>query len=487
SGLRSLAPADGLALFDAAGTLHQPLLVPAALDVATISRRAATDGVPPLLRGLVRPGRRGAAQGAAASRADAAALRGRLAAAPDEQRESILLEHVRQEVAAVLGHRDVGTVEAERDFGELGLDSLTAVELRNRLNTATGLRLPATLTFDHPSAAALAAYLAEQLAKILAAAPAGGGASTAAGGPAAGRPTAIGPQEGPLSELYQALCARDNFAAAAQLLVVASALRPVFGAADSARHAVPTLQLAEGPKLTEGPELTEGPARHRLICFPAMSAISGPHEYARLGTLLRGERDVFVLPSPGYDESDHVPIDEPTYIEMHVREVTRLVGDEPFVLVGRSMGGVVAHAVAAELENAGITPSGLVLVDSYPPESATREGMADWWLTAMITGMLDRVDRYQMVWSDASLTTMGAYVRVFNGWQAKPVAAPTLLIRAADPLRRTIIDPADPDGWQAYWTTPHTTVDVPGEHFSILEEHSPTTVAAIRQFIDSLA
>ncbi|WP_396229969.1 alpha/beta fold hydrolase [Frankia sp. CpI1-P] len=224
-----------------------------------------------------------------------------------------------------------------------------------------------------------------------------------------------------------------------------------------------------------------------MICFPAMSAISGPHEYARLGTLLRGERDVFVLPSPGYDESDHVPIDEPTYIEMHVREVTRLVGDEPFVLVGRSMGGVVAHAVAAELENAGITPSGLVLVDSYPPESATREGMADWWLTAMITGMLDRVDRYQMVWSDASLTTMGAYVRVFNGWQAKPVAAPTLLIRAADPLRRTIIDPADPDGWQAYWTTPHTTVDVPGEHFSILEEHSPTTVAAIRQFIDSLA
>ncbi|MCK9931548.1 type I polyketide synthase [Frankia sp. Mgl5] len=467
SGLRPLSAADGLTLFDAAGRLDQPLVIPAALDLAPVRTRAATGDqpVPPLLRELVRPARRGAARGGAAGGGDGAAVRGRLAAAPAEERESILLEYVRREVANVLGHQDADAVGPERDLGELGLDSLTAVELRNRLNAATGLRLPATLTFDHPTPAAIAAFVAEQFATVPA--PANGTS-------AAAEVRAVGPREGPLSELYLALCAQDQFAAAAQLLVVASYLRPTFDAAASERHTVPTLQLAEGP------------ARHILICLPAMSAISGPHEYARLGTLLRGERDVFVLPSPGYAESDHLPVDEPTYIGMHVREVVRIVEDRPFVLVGRSMGGVAAHAVAAELENAGIAPSGLVLVDSYPPESAVREGMADWWLTAMITGMIERVARYQMVWSDASLTTMGAYVKIFHGWQPKPVATPTILIRAADPLKRTIIDPDDPTGWQAYWPTPHEAVDVPGEHFSVLEEHSPTTLEAIRRFLDSL-
>nr|WP_285223678.1 type I polyketide synthase [Frankia sp. AiPa1] len=490
SGLRALPAADALALFDAAGALGQPLVVPAGLDLGGIRTRAASDvPVPALLRDLVRTGRPsarrrgGAANRAAGGDADAAALRGLLAGATTaDQRVAVLLDHVRAQVANVLGHSGVETIEAGRDFGELGLDSLTAVELRNRLNAATALRLPATLTFDHPTAADLAAYLAEQLATAPPTVPAGtAGTVPGAGGPGTPQDAGatgirvVGPQEGPLSALYQALCARDQFGAAAQLLVVASHLRPTFDATAGDAHTKATLALAEGP------------ARHRLICFPAMSAISGPHEYARLGTLLRGQRDVFVLPSPGYAEDDHLPADEPTYIGSHVREVTRLAGDgTPFVLVGRSMGGVVAHAVAAELESAGVRPAGLILVDSYPPESAVREGMADWWLPAMITGMLDRVERYQMVWSDASLTTMGAYVKIFDGWQAKPVEAPTLLVRAADPLRRTIIDPDDPTGWQAYWATPHEAVDVPGEHFSILEEHSPTTVAAITRFLDSL-
>ncbi|MCM3884776.1 alpha/beta fold hydrolase, partial [Frankia sp. R82] len=450
--------------------------------------------IPALLRELVRTTapatRRRAAAGHPNAGGDAqAAVLLRLLAEADTPaaREAVLLDQVRAQVASVLGHAGVETVAADRDFGELGLDSLTAVELRNRLNAATALRLPATLTFDHPNALDLAAYLARQLAAApagTAAVPAPGqpqdltpGAGSAPGtgnqtGPAQVR--AVGPQEGPLSALYQALCARDQFIAAAQLLVVASFLRPTYGAADSARHTKAPLQLAEGP------------ARHRLICFPAMSAISGPHEYARLGTLLRGERDVFVLPSSGFAEDDHLPADEATYVEAHVREVIRLVGDEPFVLVGRSMGGVVAHAVAAELESAGVRPAGLVLIDSYPPESAVREGMVQWWLPAMITGMLERVRRYEMVWSDASLTTMGAYVKIFDGWQPKPVETPTLLVRAADPLPRTVVDPADPTGWQAYWATPHEAVDVPGEHFSILEEHSPTTVAAITRFLDSL-
>jgi thioesterase domain-containing protein len=112
--------------------------------------------------------------------------------------------------------------------------------------------------------------------------------------------------------------------------------------------------------------------------------------------------------------------------------------------------------------------------------------MRDWWLKAMLTGMVERIERYQMVWSDASLTTMGGYGRILAGWQPEPIKARTLMIRARQPLRGTIVDPTAPGGWRAYWPQPHESVDVPGDHFTVLEEHAETTVVAVRQWIDAL-
>ncbi|NXY96047.1 SDR family NAD(P)-dependent oxidoreductase, partial [Streptomyces sp. BR123] len=157
-GIGSLTPETGLALFDAARRTADPLLVPLPLDLAAVRAQARTGMVPDLLRGLVRMPARRAAAGRGGT-GDGSALRTRLAGLPADGRETALLDMVRAEVAAVLGHASTDEVPADRAFKELGFDSLTSVELRNRLGAATGERLPATLVFDHPTPSALAAYL----------------------------------------------------------------------------------------------------------------------------------------------------------------------------------------------------------------------------------------------------------------------------------------------------------------------------------------
>ncbi|MGX1885135.1 type I polyketide synthase, partial [Streptomyces sp. NPDC055287] len=173
AGIAPLSPARGLALFDAALAGQGALYVPAALDPA---RSRAADGRPPaLLRGLVRGRPRPTARTGAATGEGVPGSVGswaqRLAGLPEDERLAVAVELVRDVVAGVLGHADAAAVDPERAFNELGFDSLGGVELRNRLNTATDLRLPATAVFDHPSPASLAAHL---LTKVSGAKPASG-------------------------------------------------------------------------------------------------------------------------------------------------------------------------------------------------------------------------------------------------------------------------------------------------------------------------
>nr|AAO65798.1 monensin polyketide synthase modules 3 and 4 [Streptomyces virginiae]ANZ52461.1 MonAIII [Streptomyces virginiae] len=172
TGVTGLTDEQALALFDAALTAEHPTVLATRFDRAVLRGQAAARTLQPALRGLVRTPRPTASAGAIGSTAATGSATdenapsswaARLARLSAADRDRALNELIREQIATVLAHPSPDTIELGRAFQELGFDSLTALELRNRLSTATGIRLPATLVFDHPSPTALVRHLHSHL------------------------------------------------------------------------------------------------------------------------------------------------------------------------------------------------------------------------------------------------------------------------------------------------------------------------------------
>lgn len=157
-GFLPISDEEGLALLDSALTLGQATAVPAKIDVATL--RKNIDDLPATLRAVVRAGRRTADGGSVESSKLVASLIGK----SETEQERLILEIIRAHGAAVLGHDSPEAVGVDQPFMDLGFDSLSAVEFRNRLKSSTGAKLPTTVVFDYPTPGALAGYLRQQIA-----------------------------------------------------------------------------------------------------------------------------------------------------------------------------------------------------------------------------------------------------------------------------------------------------------------------------------
>jgi acyl transferase domain-containing protein/acyl carrier protein len=164
-GLVAMAPVEALSLWDGALASDQPVVAVARLDGPGMQAQAAAMGfVPPILRGLVRLPSSVPVDGVSAAEA-AEALAARLAALSEDEQLRVLSELVRTHAAAVLGHPNADAVDPDLTFQDLGLDSLAAVELRNRLSQATGIVLPATVAFEHPTPTSIARHVHASLPK----------------------------------------------------------------------------------------------------------------------------------------------------------------------------------------------------------------------------------------------------------------------------------------------------------------------------------
>ncbi|MFD6949209.1 type I polyketide synthase [Nocardiopsis sp. TSRI0078] len=446
---RTLTEEEGLDLLDAALACEEPHLVPLPLDLEGMRSRAARTGqLPPLFRSLVRPPRRRAsATGAAAGPGLADAL----AAAGAEERESMLLELVSTRTAEVLGRPGGERLDPDQNFLEIGLDSLTAVELRNELRAATGLRLSPSVVLAHPTPVGLARHLLDEL-------PAHGSSPAAVAAP-----SGTDPLEGAVP-LFRESCRQGRIGDGIRMVQAAAHLRPLFGGPEDFGARARPITVARGP------------ARPRLVCLPSLVMVSGLQEYARFGAGLQDRREVVVLPQPGFTAGDPLPRTPEAAVAVQALAVREAVGDEPYVLVSRSSGGWVTHDVAVLMEARGHAPEAVVLMDTPLPNDHTA-------FPIIQAGVLERETRFGLM-DGTRVTAMGRYIQLYERWTPSPTAVPTLTVRPQKQMVDGRGEPIGGEDWRFDWPLPHDAVDVGGDHITMLEEHGVDTALAVHAWLE---
>ncbi|MGA5164383.1 type I polyketide synthase [Streptomyces pseudogriseolus] len=443
-GLRPLAADEALALLDEALTGTDPAVI-------AVSTGSGSAGVRALLRPApAAPARRTVEAGPAGPVTSTL-----LAGATPEEGRARLLGLVRDLAATVLGHPSSDAVEPDRLFTEQGFDSLTVVELRNHLASATGLRLTPTLLFDHATPEALAAHLYQRLdaEPHQAAAPADG-------------PVHDGPPvraEDTIGGLFKAACLDGRVDDGFALLQAAAGLRPTFS------------DPAELPSRPEAIRLSTGDAASPLVCFSSYVALAGVHQYARFASRFRGRRDVWALPTQGFGAGELLPATFDAVADLHADAVHRTVGDTPAVLLGSSSGGILALSAARRLQERGAPPAAVVLLDTYMPRA---DSPFLRFSQQMLGGMFDRESMFAHMDTDR-LTAMSWYVALIGEWEPGPLDCPVLLVRSSEPpVPAQPGEELRPEEWQTTWERAHTVIDVPGNHFTMMEAYARSTAEA---------
>jgi acyl transferase domain-containing protein/surfactin synthase thioesterase subunit len=459
-GAAPLSAKAGLALFDAACAMDDAVLVPVRLDPAVL--RAGQNGkeAPPLWRGLSQAHERKAAmtKWSEPIRADAA------------YSEQDLLALVRTETARVLGADWAQEVSANLTFLEMGFDSLSAVKLRNRLSEITGLRLRSTIVFEFTTPRALAKHLHAGLSSVP-----HDGAPVASQPPApipAFTAVAEGPgftpgSDGSLDSLLWRAARVGLGQETLNTLAPLARLRPAFNS---------VFDLGAIP---EPARLCRGPAQPALVCVTSAVGKSDPSQYAQFAHAFRGKRDVWALSQAGFRRGELVPGSLQALVDAHTATIRRHIASSPFVLVGQSSGGMIANYLAGHLERTGLPVAAVVLIDTYPPENndvlAKISGDFGQLLMERQMGPADgSVDQ----WGDAWVTAMLCYQQF--PFEPQETAAPTLAVLAQE------AQPGWPDDWRPQWRFKHEAVEVPGTHFTMMEQNAGSTASAIETWLSSV-
>src|SRR6201999_3755108 len=165
-GIVAMSSTEALQLLDTAMVVDEPFLLPARIDIPALRAKYDAGTLPPMFVDLINARARRQVDDSLAAAKSKSALLQRLEGLPEDEQHAVLLDLVRSHIATVLGSSTPEAIDPDKAFQELGFDSLTAVEMRNRLKTATGLSLSPTLIFDYQTPNGLAKYMRAELAGV---------------------------------------------------------------------------------------------------------------------------------------------------------------------------------------------------------------------------------------------------------------------------------------------------------------------------------
>ncbi|KAX12031.1 polyketide synthase Pks6 [Mycobacterium tuberculosis M990] len=411
-------------------------------------------------------GQIGASDGGAellASSGFAARLAGRSA---DEQLAAAI-EVVCEHAAAVLGRDGAAGLDAGQAFADSGFNSLSAVELRNRLTAVTAVTLPATAIFDHPTPTELAQYLITQID--------GHGSSAA---------TAANPAEriDALTDLFLQACDAGRDADGWKMVALASNTRE--------RMSSPVRNnVSKNVAL-----LADGISDVVVICIPTLTVLSDQREYRDIANAMTGRHSVYSLTLPGFDSSDALPQNADMIVETVSNAIIDVVGGScRFVLSGYSSGGVLAYALCSHLSvKHQRNPLGVALIDTYLPSQianpSMNEGFSPNDTGKGLSREVIRVARMLNRLTATRLTAAATYAAIFQAWEPGRSMAPVLNIVAKDRIA-TVENLREEriNRWRtAAAEAAYSVAEVPGDHFGMMSTSSEAIATEIHDWISGL-
>lgn len=411
-------------------------------------------------------GQIGASDGGAellASSGFAARLAGRSA---DEQLAAAI-EVVCEHAAAVLGRDGAAGLDAGQAFADSGFNSLSAVELRNRLTAVTAVTLPATAIFDHPTPTELAQYLITQID--------GHGSSAAAAANTAERIDA-------LTDLFLQACDAGRDADGWKMVALASNTRE--------RMSSPVRNnVSKNVAL-----LADGISDVVVICIPTLTVLSDQREYRDIANAMTGRHSVYSLTLPGFDSSDALPQNADMIVETVSNAIIDVVGGScRFVLSGYSSGGVLAYALCSHLSvKHQRNPLGVALIDTYLPSQianpSMNEGFSPNDTGKGLSREVIRVARMLNRLTATRLTAAATYAAIFQAWEPGRSMAPVLNIVAKDRIA-TVENLREEriNRWRtAAAEAAYSVAEVPGDHFGMMSTSSEAIATEIHDWISGL-
>lgn len=411
-------------------------------------------------------GQIGASDGGAellASSGFAARLAGRSA---DEQLAAAI-EVVCEHAAAVLGRDGAAGLDAGQAFADSGFNSLSAVELRNRLTAVTAVTLPATAIFDHPTPTELAQYLITQID--------GHGSSAAAAANPAERIDA-------LTDLFLQACDAGRDADGWKMVALASNTRE--------RMSSPVRNnVSKNVAL-----LADGISDVVVICIPTLTVLSDQREYRDIANAMTGRDSVYSLTLPGFDSSDALPQNADMIVETVSNAIIDVVGGScRFVLSGYSSGGVLAYALCSHLSvKHQRNPLGVALIDTYLPSQianpSMNEGFSPNDTGKGLSREVIRVARMLNRLTATRLTAAATYAAIFQAWEPGRSMAPVLNIVAKDRIA-TVENLREEriNRWRtAAAEAAYSVAEVPGDHFGMMSTSSEAIATEIHDWISGL-